>query len=110
MLNWRDHMSEATVVVLVVGAGWLSLMWRFEQLRRQLKAVCEALKIEIAHSAGNEERANETPPGVERKSGGTEEGRPTIFDRLGVLGRRRICLLVVHPTVALSNAWRRADP
>ena len=58
-MNWRHYMTDATFFFLAALAGWFWLMWRFEQLRKQLKAVCDVLKIEIAQSAGNEERANE---------------------------------------------------
>jgi hypothetical protein len=58
-MNWKNWMTDQTFFLLAALAGWFWLLWRFEQLRKQLKAVCESLRAEIAESAGNEERANE---------------------------------------------------
>ena len=62
MIKWPDYrtyVNDATFFFLVAIACWLWLLWRFEQLRKQLKAVCDVLQMEIAQSAGNMERYNE---------------------------------------------------
>jgi hypothetical protein len=60
-LNWRHYVSDATFLFFAAGAGFVWLLWRFErqfeQLRRQVNAVGDFLRIEIAQSAGDQERA-----------------------------------------------------
>jgi hypothetical protein len=45
--------------VLVAGFAFWIVLRRFDRLGKQLEAVCTALKIEVAKSAGNKERADE---------------------------------------------------
>jgi hypothetical protein len=52
-------MSDKTFFFLAALAGWFWLLRRFEQLRKQLEAVCDVLQMEIAQSAGNMVRYNE---------------------------------------------------
>jgi hypothetical protein len=58
-MNWKSWITDTTFFFLTALAGWFWLLWRFEQLRKQLKAVCDVLQMEIAQSAGNMERYNE---------------------------------------------------
>jgi hypothetical protein len=83
-MNWKSWMTDTTFFFLTALGGWFWLIWRFEQLRKQLKAVCDALKIKIAQSAGNEERANEILR--ERRENRAEEKRDTLHS-LFHLGR-----------------------
>ena len=85
-MNWKSWMTDTTFFFLTALGGWFWLIWRFEQLRKQLKAVCDALKIEIAQSACNEERANEILR--ERRENRAEEKRDTLHSLIiwGVIG------------------------